>query len=80
MMILTSSWILIHRLITQISKPMKSFTKCMNHLTGHFPYRSSWGNEYILVAYHYDGNGILVEPLKNCNAKSIVNTWEIINK
>ena len=32
-------------------------------LTGRFPYRSSRGNEYILVRYHYDSNSILVEPL-----------------
>ena len=32
-------------------------------LTGRFPYRSSRGNEYILVLYHYDGNAILLEPL-----------------
>ena len=34
-------------------------------LTGRFPYRSSRGNEYIMVAYNYDGNQILMEPVKN---------------
>ena len=33
-------------------------------LTGRFPYRSSSGNEYILVGYHFDGNVILGEPIK----------------
>ena len=33
-------------------------------LTGRFPYRSSSGNEYIMVGYHYDGNVILGETLK----------------
>ena len=33
-------------------------------LTGRFPYKSSRGNEYILIAYNYDGNTILAEPLK----------------
>ena len=33
-------------------------------LTGKFPYRSSRGNNYIMVAYNYDGNAILAEPVK----------------
>ena len=28
-------------------------------LTGRFPYKSTRGNEYILIAYHYDSNVIL---------------------
>ena len=31
-------------------------------LTSIFPYRSARRNEYILVAYHYDANEILVQP------------------
>ena len=37
-------------------------------LTGRFPYRSSRGNEYILVGYHYNSNTILVQPLCNREA------------
>ena len=37
------------------------------NLTGRFPYRSSRGNEYILVGYHYDANAILCTALKNVN-------------
>ena len=33
-------------------------------LMGRFPYQSSRGHEYILVAYNYDGNAILAQPLK----------------
>ena len=36
--------------------------------TGRFPYRSSQGNTYIMVAYHYEANVILVEPIKNRQA------------
>ena len=32
---------------------------------GRFSYRSSRVNEYIFAGYHYDGNDILAEPLKN---------------
>ena len=40
-------------------------------LTGKFPYRSSRGNQYILVTYHYDANHIRGEPLKNREAATI---------
>ena len=49
-------------------------------LTGPFLIQSSQGNNYILVAYHYDANVILVEPLKNPQAKTIVDAWTIINE
>ena len=32
--------------------------------TGKFPYYSSRGNEYLIVAYHYDANIILIQPIK----------------
>ena len=34
-------------------------------LTGKFSVQSDRGNNYILVAYHYDANNILTTPLKN---------------
>ena len=33
--------------------------------TGPFPVRSRSGNQYIMVAYHYDGNAILVQPFQS---------------
>ena len=44
-------------------------------LTGRFPYKSSRGNEYILIAYHYDSNAILGLPLKNRRAGTITKAW-----
>ena len=40
-------------------------------LTGRFPFRSSRGNEYILIGYHYDANATLAEPIKNMEAETI---------
>jgi hypothetical protein len=40
--------------------------------TGHFPCTSSSGNNYVLIAYHYECNCIMVEPLPNCKANSIL--------
>ena len=48
-------------------------------LTGRFPYRSSSGNEYILVGYHFDGNVILGEPIKNRQAQTITTAWDKLN-
>ena len=39
--------------------------KAYTDLTERFPYQSSRGNQYILIGYHYAGNTILAEPLKN---------------
>ena len=47
--------------------------------TGRFPYRSSRGNEYIMVAYHYDANVILLQPIKNRQATTLTTAWEIIH-
>ena len=49
-------------------------------LTGRFPYRSSRGNEYLLVGYHYDANGILAQPLRNREAQKITLAWETLNQ
>ena len=49
-------------------------------LTGRFPYKSSRGHEYILVAYNYDGNAILAQPLKNREAQTIVDAWTVIHE
>ena len=39
--------------------------KVYSDLTGTFLVQSDRGNNYILVAYHYDANNILTTPLKN---------------
>ena len=44
-------------------------------LTGRFPYCSSRGNEYILIAYHYDSNAILGLPIRNRQAATITAAW-----
>ena len=45
-------------------------------LTGAFPYTSSQGNKYSYVMYNHDSSGILVAPLKNRNATTIVEVWK----
>jgi hypothetical protein len=55
-------------------------SKTYTDLTGRFPHQSSRGNNYIFVAYNYDGNAILVEPMKNRDAETIITTWNTIHK
>ena len=47
-------------MIYDVEEMMKTYTD----LTGRFPRQSSRGNNYIFVAYNYDGNAILAEPIK----------------
>ena len=48
-------------------------------LTGRFPKKSSRGNQYILVGYHYDGNYIHGMPLKDRRGQSITEAWSELN-
>ena len=48
-------------------------------LTGQFPYQSSHGKNYMMVAYHYDTNAIRIKPLKNRQAETIVDAGTKIN-
>ena len=45
-------------------------------LTGRFPCKSSSGNEYVMVAYHYDSNLVMGRALKNRKAETITATWQ----
>ena len=51
-------------------------TTTYKDLTGQFPYQSSRGNNYVFVAYNYDGNAILIEPMPNREADTIILCWE----
>ena len=54
----------------------ESIKTAYQDLTGRFPVKSSRGNEYILIGYHYDANCILGRPIKDRTAQSITNAWE----
>ena len=49
-------------------------------LIGCFPYRSAKGNQYILIAYHFDANAIYGQAIKNRESKVITSAWEGIHK
>ena len=41
--------------------------------------QSSRGHNYQLITYHPDANSILVQPIKNRQAQTLVDAWSIIN-
>ena len=61
-------------------EPITPTNKEYTDLAGRFPYRSSRGNEYILVGYHFDGNEILSVALKNRTAGAIIDARTILNE
>ena len=65
--------------ICAIITPFNTKERAYSDLTGRFPYKSSRGNEYLLVVYDYDSNAILVEPLKNRTAHVITKAWQKIH-
>ena len=56
----------------------KKFLTAYQDLTGRFPVRSSQGNEYILVGYHYDANYILGIPVRNWSVLFLCVVWQKI--
>ena len=46
-------------------------SKAYNDLTGQLPQRSSSGNQYLLIGYHYGGNTITAKTIKNRLADTI---------
>ena len=54
--------------------------KAYMDLTGQYPTKSARGNQYILVAYNYDANAILAEPIKNRQARTITDAFEIMQR
>ena len=45
-------------------------------MTGKFPRRSTRGNNYIMIGYHYDANTILAQPMRDRSAASMTAVWK----
>ena len=55
-------------------------SRVYSDLCGGFPIQSSRGNNYIIVAYHYDADTILLHTVKNLNTASLVEGWKVLLK
>ena len=51
-------------------------SKSYSNQTGCFPVRSSQGNDYIFICYHYDTNSISALPLRNRKKETITAAWK----
>ena len=49
-------------------------------LTGAFPVTSVRGNKSIFIAYSYDANGILWEPMKSKNDGEMLRVFDKVHK
>ena len=54
----------------------KEISTAYHDLTGRFPIRSSQGNEYVMIGYHFDANYILGHPVRDRTASAIKKAWE----
>jgi len=50
--------------------------QCYYDQTGKFPKKSSSGNLYIFILYHYDTNNIHATPIPNRQAATIRDAWQ----
>ena len=59
-------------------------TECSNKIftyqTGHFPITSSFGYKCIMIAYDYDSNNILAEPIKSRTSLHIKDAYHKMRK
>ena len=59
-------------------------TECSSKIytdqTGRFPVTSSRGYKYIMIAYYYDSNNILSEPIKSRTSLHIKNAYQTMRK
>ena len=61
-------------------EPFQPKQKGYLDLTGKCTYQSARGNQYLLVAYDFDSNAILVEALPNQYKAMITKAWNNINE
>ena len=57
----------------------KEYCIAYTDITGKSPQKSIRVNQYISIAYHYDVNCILVEPMQDRTSTSITNAWSKLN-
>jgi hypothetical protein len=49
-------------------------------LTGRFPIASSKENNYLLIIYDYDSNGILAQPMQTCTGPCIQAAYKVLHE
>jgi hypothetical protein len=62
-----------------IIKPERS-GQIYSDLTGWLPIASSKGNNYLLIIYDYDSNGILAQPMQTCTGPCILAAYQVLHE
>ena len=66
-----------HQLFLKVAK---CSSKIYTDQTGRFPITSSCGYKYIMIAYDYDSNNILAEPIHSRTSLHIKNAYQTMRK
>eukprot|EP00957_Ditylum_brightwellii_P069851 5304671-Ditylum_brightwellii.AAC.1 len=61
-------------------KVIENTNKIYTDLTGKFPHRSSRGSQYLFVLHDYDGNSIMVKPIKNWSEAELIQAYKKLIK
>ena len=57
----------------------KKLSTAYTDLTGRFPLQSSYGNQYMLIGYHYDANCIHGLPIKDRKSATLTTAWQHVH-
>ena len=68
-----------HSVVYALHHEETAIEKAYTDLTGRFPFRSSRGNQYILIGYHPDSNAILAKAVKNRTAATLTSAWKTLH-
>ena len=65
-----------HDILCAIFDSTELASKSYSDQTGKFPIKSSQGNQYVFVMYHYDTNTIHAVAIKSRHTENIVTAWQ----
>jgi hypothetical protein len=68
-----------HHCYVALIKPERS-GQIYSDLTGRFPIASSKGNNYLLIIYDYDSNGILAQLILKCTGPCILAAYKVLHE
>ena len=72
--------ILTERTHQLLLKVIECSSKIFTDQAGRFPITSSSGYKYIMIAYDYDSNNILAEPIKSRTSLHIKDAYQKMRK
>jgi hypothetical protein len=68
-----------HHCYVALIKPERS-GQIYSDLTGRLPLASSKGNNYLLIIYDYDSNGILAQPMRTWTGSCILAAYKVLHE